>query len=149
MRTIKYRGKRLDNGEWVYGYLFKLNHTELEGKIYIIPDFASAVYYYEVDPETIGQYTGLKDKNGKEIYEKDIVTGIEYPFIDDEKQNYVGIVVFYENATQFGYEYKCVNKNKKGISDGINNEFEANENLICENLEVIGNTTDNPKLLEV
>ena len=42
----------------------------------------------------------------------------------------------------------CVRKDKRGISNGINNEFEANENLICEDLEVIGNKWDNPELLE-
>ncbi len=56
--------------------------------------------------------------------------------------------MFYDDAASFGYEYQCVRKNKRGISNGINNEFEANENLICENLEVIGNIYDNPELLK-
>lgn len=55
--------------------------------------------------------------------------------------------MFYDDVAQFGYEYKCVRKDKRGISNGINNEFEANKNLICETLGVIGNITDNPKLL--
>lgn len=102
----------------------------------------------EVIPETVGQYVGIEDKTKTEIFEGDIVTGTKYPFMENGKQNYIGIVVFYEDAAQFGYEYKCVNKDKRGISNGINNEFSANNNLICEELEIIGNIHDNPEILK-
>lgn len=93
MREIKFRGKRLDNGEWVVGSYIEAENRDRSIAHQIIP-YKDGLVVREVDPATVGQYTGLKDKNGREIYEGDIIggsngsiNGWEWPFKSEIKWN--------------------------------------------------------------
>lgn len=74
MREILFKGKRKDNNEWVYGYLYRLSER-LNPFIMFVNRNAES---HEVTPETVSQFTGLTDKNGKKIFEGDIIAkGLE------------------------------------------------------------------------
>lgn len=90
------------------------------------------------------QYTGLKDKNGREIYEGDILTSEEYPFQDDGQYNYHGLIEWIDEEASFYMTKRLANPEKRGVSNGISEPIYS-----IEEFEVIGNLFDNPELLEV
>ena len=130
-----YRGKRLDNGEWVKGYFVKSKYYE-GGETYFIIDFDnkyddydSFSLLYPIDPSTVGEYTGLTDKNSNRIFEGDVVSGL---FLYALPIN--GVCVFKDGA--FGLEWKR----------GGAKEFTPFTSMCNVQYEVVGNIHDNPEL---
>ena len=125
MREILFRGKRLDNDEWVYGLLCRVGDTYAN-----IRRMDTAVLY-SVLTNTIGQYTGLTDKNGKKIFEGDIVE-----FRTSLKKYYAKV---YYKKGMWSLYIKGFN-DRYMLSVAVENDY---------SVKVIGNIYDNPELLEV
>ena len=133
-REILFKAKRKDNGEWVEGCIV-IDQSRFDRFKYRIQPIESGVLYaHPIDPDTLCQYTGLTDKNGKRIWENDIC---------DRKEKYPEIVVFNKGDWQLDYSYVF---GKEIHTDACNLGF-----YVCERkcVEVIGNIFDNPELLEV
>ena len=143
MREILFRGKRLDNGEWVEGYLYITHNGEHEISIYN-DEVNIERWTHEVDPSTVGQYTGLKDKNGMKIWEGDIIK------MDNGKSSSIAVVKFGEYYPKMFYDM-CFLPTKHLNANGFFAESNNHEDMILfksQFIEVIGNITDNPELLE-
>ena len=135
MREILFRGKRMDDGEWVDGYLVKA----VGGECMILPvttehcggaEFSEG---YHCDPTTVGQYTGLKDKHGKRIFEGDILR-----WTGEDGETGKVIVIFAGGS----FLLKCVE-----VLDAPADPFDEFDRG-GQTLEVIGNIHDNPELLK-
>ena len=154
-RKIKFRGKEIDTGKWVYGGLFKepappqCFEKTLEDKYWIVypnprymPDWnlPYEMVRTDIEKETIGQYTELKDENGKEIYSGDIIE-FSYDMFVGNFDTFVakGKVVFEEGAF-----YVEVFENERTTKDEAYLLYSIN----LDTIEVIGNIYDNPELLE-
>ena len=140
MRTIKFRGKASHSGEWLFGYLINIcGNYHILGKDDMREDGHHVAQDSDrptwVDIETIGQFTGLTDKNGKEIYEGDIISSKKHPQIKH-------LIFYCEKQGKFmAGLYGKTNIYDFGVC-GV--DFPA---WMAEK-EVIGNIHDNPDMIE-
>lgn len=139
-REIIFKAKRIDNGEWVEGqYVYITNPLTEDGKpIKHLICNGTNIFNDLIDPDTLCQYTGLTDKDGKKIWENDIISIHAYSY-DEPEDDYFGVVTYCE----------------KDACWSLNNNEKYGE-IICEcfgsyTTEIInhGNIFDNPELLEV
>ena len=172
MREILFRGKRLDNGEWIAsGNIIHFNPEHGEDPVFI-PGFNEKctsthdefdniiafieVAFYKVDPKTVGQFTGLTDKNGVKIFEGDVFEfpdeifesfdtscGTEYNSWETENR---GVVGYNEDYGRYDFvQYKYGNNTVE--ADMHENKYIEFADFVSQ-LEVIGNIHDNPELLD-
>ena len=129
MREYLFRGNKTSNGEWVYGDLW----CTLYGgrRVFIVSpiNIQDIMGVNEVNLETIGQYTGMLDKNGTKIFEGDIID-----FFGRSDGDGYGVVKYDAYETEFGFEYDNIYRS-------------LGKNFYPENIEVVGNIYDNPELL--
>ena len=125
IREVIFRGKRTDNGEWVKGYLY-ITHIGAHEIGSYDAEINIERLTFDVIPETVGQYTGLTDKNGVRIFEGDIVSLVKH---DSLIYKVVYVPCRYELV------------NSKGVNCFVLDIYKS------ENIEVIGNIHDNPELL--
>ena len=132
-RTIKFRGKSIYGDGWLLGSLIKIE----EDRYAVIPnlndiEIGKSIGMYEVYPETVGQFTGLLDKDGKEIYEGDILRTITFGFNPEE---YTAIILYRNCSFQ--------------LSNGRNLFYFGQSDLTkMDDTIVIGNIYDNPDLIK-
>ena len=148
MREYKFRGKNKDIG-WVYGQLaydingntYIIQEVELDSSYGLEETILFATMWYRVDKETLGQYTGLKDKNEKEIYEGDIL-----------ELNKDGRIFYGTSVGLLAKKYQLV-----GFKDGafmtcrnkhLIDDYDTYLWIISKYSTVAGNIYDNPELLE-
>lgn len=145
MREIKFRGKRIDNGKWISGYLFAQG-----GKAYIITDLTPVGFIkHEVDPATVGQYAGLHDKEGKEIFEGDILVLVA------ERAEQVFLSAGWEAIDPRFCSIIAMSYNIGECAFGFcrpSEAMDANPDIgalaIHNRCRIIGNIHDNPELLK-
>lgn len=131
MTEILFRGKRVDNGEWVYGLLARYNQN------FEVANISHNDILVPIETKTVGQYTGLDDKNGKKIYEGDIVKterDLWHGETKKEREVFVSVVKYDDNSCSFGLCGKYNHLTLQRFKDCFD--------------EVIGNIHENPELLK-
>ena len=155
MKEILFRGKRADNGEWVEGFYMYYQvspikgqqfHTITNGKL----NWCGLLDKTNILPETVGQYTGLTDKNGKKIFEGDIIkytrTKWNEPLHSDNGIDLVSFHEIYYDENEGSFKQRHYTDKGNLIASGFLSSFidvRADENII----EVVGNIYDNLELL--
>lgn len=146
MREFLFRGKRTDNGEWIKGGIYVQKADDVKDEtVYIIGGSLNDVgCAYPVEPESVGQYTGLTDKKGKKIFAGDIIKFHKYR----GEPNWVGIVE-YEYCLYVAKGEMPLSYEKPRDGDAIRGKFETQLSSIdTSTIEVIGNIHDNSELLK-
>lgn len=129
MRKVKFRGKRMDNDAWVYGYL--IGEDAIVGEIVDWDsEYFCTEFWYKVDPETVGQYTGLKDNNGRKIYKGDIV---RWSYSDGALPHWI--------------EWSDINAGFAIVSDSEGHRMYEFDMSDLHEAELIGNIYDNPEII--
>ena len=158
MREILFRGKRSDNGEWVEGDLIQVGLHDKPKYASIMPQIPVSSAY-PVLPETVGQYTGLTDKNGKRIFEGDIVRYNTYDDFDCQsvvkfgEYNQDGSAGEYSASKCIGFyvdvdNFTCPDLCEYGSNCFSNYLKQQNILEVAQYCEIIGNIHDNPELME-
>lgn len=129
MREINFRGKRDYDGKWIHGAYISYSSINEAQSHYIIPK-GNRTLFYRVIPETVGQYTGIEDKNGNKIFEGDIVKYSNILFSD---KDIIGEIKYRNGSFDF-----C---------DGSDDSSVAPLGFVFDDIEIIGNIYDNPELL--
>lgn len=142
MREILFKAKRIDNGEWVEGLLWKKKYNSDTNFISCFPDKDDNEKIYVVDPNTICQYTGLTDKNGNKIWENDVCQYIEADECGIKIEPFV---------VRYGRKVELFRIDIGFFVDWIKTDYyRCDLGFWAENrnIEVIGNIFDNPELLK-
>lgn len=150
-REILFRGKRADNGEWAEGWYY--HNVDMGWHIMIGYNPTGADLHHFVNPETVGQFTGLTDKNGTKIFEGDILRNTDViinmsdmnPIVNSEHENYYK-VDYNDNKNYNRFCLELIKTTRKN-GFGVGNKYHSFIDSLTAKCEVIGNIYDNHELL--